>query len=66
MGFKSTRQVAKLLGIKTGTLERAVWDLRVKPPEKGPSGAYCWFESDIERAAKYFNRQYEPQIAACA
>ena len=56
MGFKSTREVAKLLGIKTSTLERAVWDERVKRPEKAPSGAYCWMEPDIERAAAYFGR----------
>ena len=47
--FYSTRQVAKLLGIKPDTLQKAIWTGRATPPEKSPSGQYLWVKADIER-----------------
>lgn len=46
-----TKQVAEILGIKPGTLTRAIWEGRVSPPEKGPGGAYLWRRKDIEQAS---------------
>ena len=49
--FKSTSQVARILGISASRLGRAVWEERVDPPTRGPSGAFLWTDADIERAS---------------
>lgn len=50
--FYSTRQVAQeILQIKPDTLQKAIWQGRVKAPRKGPSGQYLWTISDVESAA---------------
>ena len=49
--FYSTRQVAVLLAIKPDTLQKAIWQGRVNPPPKSPSGQYLWTITDIESAA---------------
>lgn len=49
--FYSTRQVARLLGIKIDTLQKAVWLGRVDPPDKSPSGNFLWTIADLERAS---------------
>lgn len=54
--FYSTRQVARLLGLAPDSLTRAVWNSRVLPPPKGPSGNYLWTIDDIERAAWALHR----------
>jgi len=46
-----TRQAAVILGLRPGTLTRAVWEGRLEPPAKGPGGAYVWTEMDLRRAA---------------
>ena len=46
-----TKQAAVRLGIRPGTLTRAVWDGRVSQPTKGPGGAFVWTEEDLRRAA---------------
>jgi hypothetical protein len=46
-----TRQAAVILGVRPGTLTRAVWEGRLEPPAKGPGGAYVWTEADLRRAA---------------
>ncbi len=46
-----TRQAAVILGLRPGTLTRAVWEGRLEPPAKGPGGAYVWTEADLRRAA---------------
>jgi hypothetical protein len=51
MTFHSTRDVAKLLGITSSRLSRAVWTRRVDEPQRGPGGAFFWTEADIRRAA---------------
>jgi hypothetical protein len=59
--FYSTRQVAGLLNLKPDTLQKAIWQNRVKPPMKGPSGQYLWMLSDIERASwALLHKAYEP------
>jgi len=45
------KQAAAILGLRPGTLTRAVWEGRVQPPAKGPGGAYIWTEADLRRAA---------------
>ena len=54
MEYRSTREVAKLLGVSPSRLARAVWDGRVSAPEKAPNGAYLWKVEDIQRAAWQF------------
>ena len=62
MSFWSTRQVARLLGITPARLTKAVWDGRVDPPEKSPSGNFLWTVADIERASwRLLRKAFEPQ-----
>ena len=59
--FYSTPQVAGLLGIKPDTLNKAIWQGRVNPPMKGPSGQYLWTLPDIEHASWVLRHQsYKP------
>ena len=50
MGYRSTREVAKLLGLKPGTFAHAIWEGRVRAPAKSPSGAYLWTDDDVQCA----------------
>ena len=50
-GIRSTRQVARLLGVNPNRISRAVWEGRIEQPEKGPGGAFFWTEADVRRAA---------------
>lgn len=49
--FYSTRAVAGLLHLKPDTLQKAIWQNRVSPPPKSPSGQYLWTLAYIESAA---------------
>ena len=49
-----TRELARLLGIRPENLTRAVWNLRIPAPVKGPGGCYLWNVEDIRRAARAF------------
>ena len=64
MAFRSTRDVARLLGIGTSRLSRAVWDGRLPAPEKGPGGAYFWNDADVERASWHFRRRGAGDVLA--
>jgi hypothetical protein len=46
-----TRQAAKLLGVRPGTLTRAVWEGRIQSPTKGPGNAFVWSDDDLRRAS---------------
>lgn len=48
--FRSTREVAGLLGVTPGRISKAVWDGRIGQPERGPSGAFLWTDADIRHA----------------
>lgn len=54
--FYSTREVARMLDIKPGTLSKALWCGSVPAPNKGPSGTFLWAPADIDRAAHYFQK----------
>ena len=59
--FYSTRQVAGLLHIKPDTLSKAIWQGRVKSPQKSPSGQFLWTKSNIEHASwVLLHKSYEP------
>jgi hypothetical protein len=64
VGFRSTREVARLLGIGASRLSRAVWDRRLPAPEKGPGGAYFWSDEDLERASRHFRRRDASDLLA--
>jgi hypothetical protein len=49
--FLSTRQVAAVLDINPGNLQKNIWLGNVNSPSKGPSGQYLWTIQDIEGAA---------------
>jgi len=51
MGYRSTREVARMLGVNPSRLARALWDGRLVPPTKAPGGAFLWTDEDIERAS---------------
>ena len=51
MGVRSTREVGELLGIRTGTLSRAIWERRLREPARGPGGCFLWTPEDVERAS---------------
>ena len=57
MEYRSTRQVAALLGVQLSVLTKATWSGRVSPPEKSPSGAFLWSEDDIQRASWALRRR---------
>ena len=61
MIYRSTLRVSRILGVTVGRLSRAVWDERIKAPQKGPGGAYIWTEKDIDRASwVLLHKSYEP------
>ena len=63
--FYSTRDVAKILGIRPDNLSRIIWLGRLDPPTKSPSGDFLWTERDIERASwVLLHRAYEPETTA--
>ena len=49
--FRSTKEVAILLGVSPSRVSRAVWEGRLDPPQRGPSGAFLWEEADLRRAS---------------
>jgi len=61
MDFYSTKQVAEKLGVRPQTLTTAIWNNRLDPPQKSPSGSYLWTDWDIQRASwALLKRAYEP------
>ena len=52
MNYKSTRDVARILGVGTSRLSQAVWRGDIPEPEKGPGNSFCWTDEDINRASK--------------
>jgi hypothetical protein len=51
MEYLSTRDAAEVLGVETSTLSKAVWNRRLREPERGPGGCFIWTREDLERAA---------------
>ena len=62
--FKSTREVAELLGVAPGRIGRAVWEGRLAPPVKSPSGAFLWREENIRRASWVLLRKHLDDVLA--
>ena len=50
MKVRSTKEVSRLLGVSPSRLSRAVWEERVRPPDKSPQGSFLWGPDDIQRA----------------
>lgn len=57
MDYLSTRQVARVLGVSVSLLTKAVWDGRVDPPQKSPSGNFLWTPADIDHASWALHRR---------
>jgi len=61
MEFYGTRDAAKILGVSVAKLQRAIWNERLDPPEKGPGGAFLWTLGDLERASwQLLNHSLKP------
>jgi hypothetical protein len=50
MPYRSTRDVAKLLGVGLARLSRAVYEGRIEPPPRGPGGVFLWDDFAIRKA----------------
>ncbi len=63
---RSTREAARLLGVKPGTLGAAVWAGRVPEPARSPAGDFLWSIEGIRRASRILlGRPYaEPKEGA--
>jgi hypothetical protein len=46
-----TKAAAEILGVRPGTLLRAVWENRLKEPARGPGRAFIWSDDELRRAA---------------
>jgi hypothetical protein len=57
MAYRSTREVAKLLGLNPSRLARALWDGRLTPPARAPAGGFLWTVDDVERASWLLRRR---------
>ena len=67
MTYSSTREVATILKVNPSRLSRAVWDGRVDPPQKSPSGNFLWTYEDINRASwALLHKAFEPADAEAA
>ena len=51
MDYLSTRDAAEALGVRISTLSKAVWNRRLREPQRGPGGCFLWTRDDLERAA---------------
>jgi hypothetical protein len=52
VSYRSSRDVARFLGVDPNWLTRQLWLRRMDPlPMKSPAGAFLWTPDDIERAA---------------
>ncbi len=51
MSYRSTREVARMLGVNSSRLARAIWDDRLDPPTRAPNGSFLWTAEDIQRAS---------------
>ena len=49
--FYGTKQVAAMLKIRPQTITTAIWNNRIDPPQKSPSGQFLWTLHDVERAS---------------
>ncbi len=56
MMYRSTKEVAALLGIPVGRLKHSVWDGRVPSPRK-LGGVYAWDDRDVHRASWVLRRR---------
>ncbi len=61
--FYGTRRVGQLLGIRPGRINRAIWEGRLSPPRRGPSGAFLWARDDVRRASRVLLRRSLPDEA---
>ena len=52
-----TKTAAEILGVRPGTLLRAVWENRLKEPARGLGRAFIWSDEELRRAAWLLRRQ---------
>jgi len=46
-----TKEAARILGLRPGTLLKAIWEGRLREPVRGPGKAFIWSDDDLRRAA---------------
>lgn len=60
--FYGTKEVATMLGIRPQTISTAIWNNRIEPPQKSPSGQYLWTIDDIQRLSwALLHKGYTPK-----
>jgi len=65
MSLMGTKAAAQLLGVRPGTLTRAVWEDRLQAPAKAPGGAFVWTVEDLRRASlALLHRPFNDSAAA--
>lgn len=57
MRYKSTPEVAKLLGVSLSRLLKAIHGNKLDLPENGLSGVILWTDADIERTRRFLRHQ---------
>jgi len=62
MDYFRTNQAARILGLNPNYIHKAIWDGRLEPPMKSPSGTFLWTAADIERAAWVLHKTPEFNI----
>jgi len=51
-----TKEAARILGLRPGTLLKAIWEGRLREPVRGPGKAFIWNDDDLRRAAWLLRR----------
>jgi hypothetical protein len=59
-----TKLVAKMFGVRPGTLIRIIWEGRLTAPAKGPGSAFLWTDADIERLSWVLRQRDASDILA--
>jgi len=57
MKYKSTPEVAKLLGTSLSRLSKAIYGNKLDLPENGLNGVLLWTDADIERTRRFLGHQ---------
>ena len=53
MNYKTTGEVAKLIGVSKRTLQNWLKLKKIETPEKAPNGYYQWSPAEVRSAQEY-------------
>jgi hypothetical protein len=52
-----TKEAARILGVRPGTLLKSIWESRLPEPIRGPGKAFIWSNDDLRRASWLLRRK---------